>query len=244
MDELPASLSSAPSPQGELEPNPLAAPPARTSGLAVAALVLGLVGLLAWCTFVPSILGIVFGSIALGPIRRGESRGRGFALSGIILGGIGLLAGAATVFAVVRSPESEPVPGTKVTQSQRAALETMNVVEPGESIELLYAEGLWSVKDGGVVITAKRLVRYTGGGNVDSWPLDEVSAVAFTPAASFFDDAQFVVERDNGELLFFGIFSRGGSETFRRVLTHEVTQARRGLGKPPPSSEISSMAKD
>ena len=52
------------------------------------------------------------------------------------------------------------------------------MLQPGERIEMLYAEGMFSVKDGGVVITDTRLVRYTDNGHVESHPLADVSAVA------------------------------------------------------------------
>ncbi|HUU96641.1 MAG TPA: DUF4190 domain-containing protein, partial [Phycisphaerae bacterium] len=58
----------------------------KTSGYAIASLACGAVGLLTCCGFVPSVLGIVFGGVSLGPIRRGEVTGRGLAVSGIILG--------------------------------------------------------------------------------------------------------------------------------------------------------------
>ena len=58
---------------------------ARTNGLAVAALVMGLLG---WLLFVPAILAIVFGGVANGQIRnsRGAEAGRGLAIAGIVLG--------------------------------------------------------------------------------------------------------------------------------------------------------------
>jgi hypothetical protein len=64
-----------------------------TSGFAVASLVLGLFG---WCAFIPSILAVVFGNVALDRIAtsNGRQQGRGLAIAGIVLGwiGIGLLA--------------------------------------------------------------------------------------------------------------------------------------------------------
>ena len=62
-------------------------PPARrVSGLAVASLVLGLVGFL-FCG-ITSILAVIFGGIALSQIknRPDELTGRGLAIAGLILG--------------------------------------------------------------------------------------------------------------------------------------------------------------
>ena len=64
-------------------------PPRRTNGLAIAAMVLGIV----WVFWIGSILALVFGYIARKQIReRGES-GDGMAIAGIVLGcvGVGLL---------------------------------------------------------------------------------------------------------------------------------------------------------
>lgn len=67
---------------------PQAAPPRRTSGLAVTALVLGLVGLVvSWFTFaVPSILAMIFGGVALWQTSKDGLGGRGMAIAGFALG--------------------------------------------------------------------------------------------------------------------------------------------------------------
>ena len=57
----------------------------KTNGLAIAALVCGCAGFL---LFIPGILGIIFGFIARGQIRRsnGRQKGDGMAIAGIIVG--------------------------------------------------------------------------------------------------------------------------------------------------------------
>jgi hypothetical protein len=70
-------------------PAPVA--PARTNGLAVAALVLGIV----WVYWIGSILAVIFGAVALHQIeqsREGQG-GRGMAVAGLVLGlvGVGVL---------------------------------------------------------------------------------------------------------------------------------------------------------
>ncbi|MEV6301368.1 flagellar basal body-associated FliL family protein [Actinoplanes sp. NPDC051861] len=59
-----------------------------TSGMAVAALVLGIVGVLGgWCTFaVPCVLAIIFGCVGLSQTRDGTRSGRGMAIAGLVLG--------------------------------------------------------------------------------------------------------------------------------------------------------------
>jgi hypothetical protein len=62
--------------------------PAKTNGLAIASLVLGII----WIYWVGSILAVIFGFIALNQINRSQGRegGRGLAIAGIVLGFIGL----------------------------------------------------------------------------------------------------------------------------------------------------------
>lgn len=72
------------------------------SGLAIASLVCSLVGLF----FVPvigSLLGIIFGTIALRQIKesQGQVRGRELAISGIIVGAVGVVVGACVVIGLI-----------------------------------------------------------------------------------------------------------------------------------------------
>jgi hypothetical protein len=66
----------------------------RTNGLAVAALVLGILGLVFFAFFaVPPALALIFGIVSLGQIKgsNGTQEGRGLAIAGIVLGSVGLL---------------------------------------------------------------------------------------------------------------------------------------------------------
>jgi hypothetical protein len=69
------------------QPNPyrVARP---TSGLAVAALVLGIV----WIWGIGSILAVIFGHVALSETRDGRKGGQGLAVAGLVLGWIGVAA--------------------------------------------------------------------------------------------------------------------------------------------------------
>jgi uncharacterized membrane protein len=82
-----------PEPHEREEPTPQREAP--VSGMAVASLVLGLIG--AGLFFVPglgivsSILAIIFGFVGISQTSRKVRRGQGMAIAGVILGGIGLL---------------------------------------------------------------------------------------------------------------------------------------------------------
>ena len=75
-----------------------AATPSGRSGKAVAALVLGIVGVIGCFVFVPAILAIVFGALALKQIKRTPGLGgRGMAIAGLVLGIVGFVAGAVVI---------------------------------------------------------------------------------------------------------------------------------------------------
>ncbi|MGB3444601.1 MAG: DUF4190 domain-containing protein [Actinophytocola sp.] len=68
-------------------PYPYPYPPARsTNGMAIAAMVLGIV----WVYWIGSILALIFGYVALNEIRRTKQSGEGMAIAGIVLGWIGV----------------------------------------------------------------------------------------------------------------------------------------------------------
>lgn len=55
--------------------------------MAIASMVLGIVGVPLCCLFIPSILAVVFGFIGLNQIKQDTTqRGRGMAIAGIVLG--------------------------------------------------------------------------------------------------------------------------------------------------------------
>jgi hypothetical protein len=211
----------------------------RTSGYAIASLACGVVGLLTCCGFVPSLLGIVFGGVSLGPIRRGEASGRGLAIGGIILGIAGAIVGIAFWLLAALAPGNTPIPGREVSEGNRRTLVSLGALEEGEQIELFYPSGFFSIEEGGVLITAERLVLYYQGSEVQVCRLADIRAIDFTPGVGWIGEGQFLVERDDGELMLFSVDSMdGGDKLFHGVLRRQVDQARQAAGKPPAASEV------
>lgn len=63
--------------------------PAKNNGMAVASLVLGLVGLPLCFLFIPSLLAVIFGIVGLNQIKSDPSQsGRGLAIAGLTLGAV------------------------------------------------------------------------------------------------------------------------------------------------------------
>ena len=79
--------------------------PPRTSGMAIASMVLGIAGIivLSCCCcgtgFIPSVLAVVFGHVALYQIRRagGRLEGTSMAIAGLVCGYIGLVMNLAAI---------------------------------------------------------------------------------------------------------------------------------------------------
>ncbi len=66
----------------------------QTGGrLPTASLIMGVIGLPACPAFVPAVLAIVFGLMAIRETRRTQAPGRGRAIAGLILGAVGIVAG-------------------------------------------------------------------------------------------------------------------------------------------------------
>ncbi len=58
-----------------------------SNGFAVASLVLGIVGLVACCLWVPQLLAVIFGAIALSQLKSNPTQqGRGMAIAGLVMG--------------------------------------------------------------------------------------------------------------------------------------------------------------
>ena len=95
------------------------------------------------------------------------------------------------------------------------------------------------------MITEGRFVLYHGPQQVEAYPLSDIRAIEYTPASVWFDDGQFMIEGDDGELLFFSVNTQdGGDKLFHRVLTRKVSEARESAGKSPVASEISPVGED
>ncbi|MEU3184875.1 DUF4190 domain-containing protein [Streptomyces sp. NPDC006923] len=110
---------------------PVPVPQARNA-MGVTALVLGIVGVLLslviilfWMSWLPSLLAVVFGFIGLSHARKGLATNRAMSLAGVILGAVGLLiAVGGGVFAVMTVK--------KVTEDTRARIDKVKASEAAE----------------------------------------------------------------------------------------------------------------
>ncbi len=88
-------MSESPPPAEPAQPaEPAPAPQAeggKTSGLAIASLICGIVGLIPCCFTLPSIAALITGGIAMSKIKTSGQGGKGLAIAGLVMGGIGIL---------------------------------------------------------------------------------------------------------------------------------------------------------
>lgn len=77
-------------------PPPVYQSSGKTNGMAIASLVLGILG---WLYLIPAILALVFGYIARGQIKERGEQGMGLAIAGIVLGWVWI--GLAVIFIVL-----------------------------------------------------------------------------------------------------------------------------------------------
>jgi hypothetical protein len=210
-------------------------PPVRTSGMAIASLICGIVGLIACCLFVPSLLAVVFGIVAMGPTGRGEATGRGMAVAGLILGVIGLLIGGTLLIVGAISPDQNVISGAEVSAGDRATLERMRLLTADERIDLFFSAGTLSIKETGVILTDQRLIVY-GSGRQDKIPLHEIVSIEFTPSEHWIDAGQFLIETETDDnLIHFNVAGQdNGDDVFFDSLRQVVTKARARAGKDPP----------
>ncbi|MCF2530158.1 DUF4190 domain-containing protein [Yinghuangia soli] len=77
-------------------------PQPGTNGMAIASLVLSIVCL----SGVGSVLGVIFGHIALGQIERTGQQGRGMAIAGLVIGYVGLAVVALVIIIAIANPSA------------------------------------------------------------------------------------------------------------------------------------------
>lgn len=88
-------MSESPPPAEPAQPaEPAPAPQAeggKTSGLAIASLICGIVGLIPCCFTLPSIAALITGGIAMSKIKASGQGGKNLAIAGLVLGCIGIV---------------------------------------------------------------------------------------------------------------------------------------------------------
>ncbi len=219
--------------------------PVRTSGFAIASLSCGIVGLLSFCLFLPSVLSLVFGGIALPAIKAGQARGKGLAISGIITGITGLILGLLLWIVLLSTPETLPIKGSSVALSDVEQLRSMGALLDDESIEYLCPTGFFSIVESGLILTTERFVIYDAVSDPQSCKLADIAAIEFEPAANWIDNGEFFIELDDGEEIYFVISTEaGGDRVFDRHLRRLATKARIAAGRPAPESELSPFEPD
>ncbi|MEU9114965.1 DUF4190 domain-containing protein [Streptomyces sp. NPDC048483] len=112
------------------------------NGMGITALVLGIVGVvlgllvvLFWMSWLPALLAVIFGFVGLSQARKGVATNKGMALAGVVLGGVGLLTavgGGIFMIAVVKKAVDEVRAEVKEAKASASAAEKARHVPFGE----------------------------------------------------------------------------------------------------------------
>ena len=130
-----------------------------------------------------------------------------------------VLAGVVLCIMAWRAPATAPVRGPSVSEADRDTLVSMGVLKQGEPIELFYAAGMWSVREGGTVITSERLAAYGGESDVQECRLADIRAIEYIEAEHYFDEGFFSYDRLENAAHQLGL----------PTVDHFLTQQRREL---------------
>ncbi|TJZ57370.1 DUF4190 domain-containing protein [Streptomyces piniterrae] len=158
-----------PPPPGQAEPYRAPYPMAPMgvvqprNGMGVTALVLGIVGVVLgllvivfWISWLPALLAVIFGVVGLSQVRKGLATNRGMALAGVILGVVGLLTalggGLFTVMAVKRAVDDRRA---KVEQRAKDAEEAKASESAAEKARHLSFGESYTFENGLKVTVAK-----------------------------------------------------------------------------------------
>ncbi|AWN31175.1 DUF4190 domain-containing protein [Streptomyces sp. NEAU-S7GS2] len=132
-------------PPARWEPYPMAPIPASQArnGMGITALVLGIVGIvlglliiLFWMSWLPALLAVIFGFVGLSHARTGRATNKAMALTGVILGGVGLLAavgGGIFTVTVVKKVADSARSKVKEVKASASASEKARHLSFGES---------------------------------------------------------------------------------------------------------------
>ncbi|MBT8100884.1 MAG: hypothetical protein KJO82_14100 [Gammaproteobacteria bacterium] len=97
-------------------------------------------------------------------------------------------------------PSDRVLSGERIPPDQVAVLRSEGIVDEGEVVEYFYSEGLFSVREGGSILTDKRVIAYEAnrmdGVDIYELSLDEIESVNLTQPG---DSLSFTVYTVNGQ---------------------------------------------
>ena len=123
-------------------------------------------------------------------------------------------------------PSSEVVSGQELSVSDTSLLIDNSIVFPNENIEYFYSEGLLSIKEGGSVLTDKRIIAYwqeDGTIQIESNPFFEISSIELIEEGNYLNNSVHKVfgNKDHWLLLILSTEKQGDIE-FINALRQKV----------------------
>jgi hypothetical protein len=140
---------------------------------------------------------------------QGRRSGRGFLAAAFGFGcGCAFLIASPFILFVVASLFGLPdalLTDSQLSESQRAELVAAGVLEEGEEVVFLYADGIWDLLENGAVLTDRRVISYTGGdGAAESQAVRFAAIRRIDPlyAEGWGENSLIEVEGEDGESIF------------------------------------------
>ena len=123
----------------------------------------------------------------------------------IVVGGLLLTLGVLETFVPTTPAETYVVEGEQLSTDQRATIESLGILKPGERILYFYSDGFWDITEGFYVLTDQALILWgeafvqEGGTLVPAvrLPLDQITSIGVEYSDSWYEDS--AVSVDSGE---------------------------------------------
>jgi hypothetical protein len=145
----------------------------------------------------------------------------------VLLGAVGLVAVlgflALAILGVLvdtgRAPSDRVLSAQEITDNQYRELVDAGIVDPGETVEYFYSEGLLSIKEGGSILTDRRVIAYEQDdqGRVQTYFIDK-------------DDIQSVTMVQQGDATHYSVYqvtAPGEGNWLYLLLPHENGEGER-----------------
>ena len=115
---------------------------------------------------------------------------------------LALMSGWALMMASGALPSARVIDGSKLRLSDSSFLTSENVVQHGEKVQLFYSTGLLSIRNDGVILTDKRIIKYVridGELDISTMPIKSIVAVEKVVDGDFLNDTIIGIWKDEDD---------------------------------------------
>lgn len=137
----------------------------------------------------------------------------------------GLLVGLMVIGVV--SPETSVYKGNQVPPRFLETAREVGALDPGESVDYFYSDGLLDVREGFYLVNDKKVVIYSNDGGDPALvvlPFEQIESAELTRNESFVEDSYIFIETTDGEYHVFPVSSeQKGDVLFHRAIEKQLS---------------------